>query len=87
MGRACKGMGNDGTFQQAVQELHQNGDWQGIIELYEQGMVDTNILWYQPCFDAINFLRDSLLHFSVKSVTSVGCGTGLLEWLISLSTG
>jgi len=63
------------------------GDWQGIIELYEQGMVDTNILWYQPCFDAINFLRDSLLHFSVKSVTSVGCGTGLLEWLISLSTG
>jgi len=75
------------TFQKAVQELHRNGDWQGIIKLYEQGMVDTNILWYRPCFEAIQFLKDSLSHFCMKGVASVGCGTGLLEWLINMSTG
>ena len=63
------------------------GEWQAIIQLYEQGSVDTRILWYQPSFEAVDFVKENLSFLRVQGVTSIGCGTGLLEWIIQLSTG
>ena len=69
--------------------FHNNhtGDWQGIVQLYENGFTDEKLLWFQPDSNGLNFLRKNLVELGVQGVSSIGCGSGLLEWLMSTSTG
>ena len=69
--------------------FHNNhtGDWQGIVQLYENGFTDEKLLWFQPDSNGLNFLRKNLVELGVQGVSSIGCGSGLLEWLIYSSTG
>ncbi|XP_046449716.1 uncharacterized protein LOC124198094 isoform X1 [Daphnia pulex] len=70
-----------------IRELHENGDWRGIVQLYENGFTDEKILWFQPDSDGLNFLHKNLSELGVQGVSSIGCGSGLFEWLIKSSTG
>lgn len=63
------------------------GDWRGIVHLYDNGFCDEKLLWFQPNTDGMSFLKKNLADLGVKGVSSIGCGTGLLEWLINSSTG
>ncbi|KAI9563188.1 hypothetical protein GHT06_010646 [Daphnia sinensis] len=70
-----------------IKELYQSGDWRGIVQLFENGFCDEKLLWFQPDLDGIDFLEKSLATLGVKGISSIGCGTGLLEWIINSSTG
>lgn len=63
------------------------GNWKGVVQLYDDGFSDEKLLWFQPLSEGIKFLVDNLTNIGVQGVSSIGCGTGLLEWIISLSTG
>ncbi len=63
------------------------GDWRGIVQLYENGFTDEKLLWFQPDSDGLNFLQKNLSELGVQGVSSIGCGSGLFEWLIKSSTG
>lgn len=67
--------------------FNHTGDWQGIVQLYENGFTDEKLLWFQPDSNGLNFLRKNLAELGVQGVSSIGCGSGLLEWLINSSTG
>lgn len=70
-----------------IRELYLSGDWRGIVQLFENGFCDEKLLWFQPDLDGIDFLEKSLATVGVKGISSIGCGTGLLEWIINSSTG
>jgi len=63
------------------------GDWQGIVQLYEHGFTDEKLLWFQPDSEGLHFLHKNLMELGVQGVSSIGCGSGLFEWLIKSSTG
>ncbi|XP_057367166.1 uncharacterized protein LOC130688208 [Daphnia carinata] len=69
-----------------IKELYKIGDWRGIVRLFENGFCDEKLLWFQPDLDGVDFLVKSLTTIGVKGISSIGCGTGLLEWIINSST-
>ena len=67
--------------------LNVSGDWKGVMQLYENGFYDNSILWFKPSLAVLDFLKRHLSILNIKGVTSVGCGTGLFEWLLHSFTG
>ena len=63
------------------------GDWRSVVKLYDKGFNDEKLLWFHPESSGIDFLTKHLSDLGVSGVSSIGCGTGLLEWLIHSSTG
>ncbi|XP_068208636.1 uncharacterized protein [Palaemon carinicauda] len=48
---------------------------------------DPLLLWVRPGHCCLRFLANQVSEAELSSVASVGCGTGLLEWLIQATTG
>jgi hypothetical protein len=57
------------------------------MQLYENGFYDNSILWFKPSLTVLDFLNRHLSSLNIKGVTSIGCGTGLFEWLLHSFTG
>ncbi|KAL1502166.1 hypothetical protein ABEB36_007352 [Hypothenemus hampei] len=64
-------------------------DWKAILSLNE----DSNnfdalkLLWAWPSESNLVFLKYILLSHKMAGITSLGCGCGLLEWIIQTYTG
>ncbi|XP_066979853.1 uncharacterized protein [Macrobrachium rosenbergii] len=48
---------------------------------------DPLLLWVRPGPCCIHFLAHQVREAEISSIASVGCGTGLLEWMIQTKTG
>lgn len=46
-----------------------------------------HILWVQPTEEDLLFIEKIMKDENISLIVSVGCGTGLLEWLIINATG
>ncbi|KAK7028959.1 hypothetical protein SK128_001474 [Halocaridina rubra] len=47
---------------------------------------DPLLLWVKPSLCCLQFLASNVREADVGAVASVGCGTGLLEWLLQATT-
>ncbi|XP_031625484.1 uncharacterized protein LOC116342123, partial [Contarinia nasturtii] len=70
-------------------ELSSANDWHGIIEAGNLFSVEekTKFLWAWPSVASLAWLKRILTENHIGNILSVGCGSGLLEWLISKTTG
>ena len=48
---------------------------------------DERYLWIRPSEDNLQFIKDEALKNGCLQIISIGCGSGLLEWLIHQATG
>ena len=50
------------------------GDWKGVVQLYESHLLSTDriLLWFQPDFQALDFLHRNLYSMGVNGVSSIG---------------
>jgi len=71
----------------AVSAFHKRGDWRAVMDMYEGGFYDNSLLWFRPSLAALDFLRSNFESLQIKGVISIGCGTGLFEWLLHSFTG
>lgn len=63
------------------------GDWKSALEIQGNSTTEYNtVLWIQPAKEDLEFIKDAVTSRGLKSLTSVGCGSGFLEWLIHSAT-
>lgn len=72
-------------------EFHKNNQWKNILN-YKRNCPVKNfdwakLLWAWPDETSLYFIKRNCRKFKLKCVTSIGCGTGLFEYLLQQCTG
>ncbi|KAG7309769.1 hypothetical protein JYU34_004269 [Plutella xylostella] len=75
------------SFINTVVKLHKTKNWRDIIQNYHDHPERNKLLWVYPSEDNLDFLKKSLLDLNCDNILSIGCGSGLLEWIIGEATG
>lgn len=72
-----------------VNDLYRNNRWSDIVELDVRAddTVAHCLLWVWPSVDNLRFIETATKLFNKQSIISIGCGSGLLEWLVHSGTG
>ncbi|XP_075226318.1 uncharacterized protein LOC142327289 isoform X2 [Lycorma delicatula] len=64
------------------------GDWKEVIVVLQNELQwFSHVLWVRPSENNLKFLANSVIQNGLKGIVSIGCGSGLLEWLIQSATG
>ncbi|GBP84383.1 hypothetical protein EVAR_99282_1 [Eumeta japonica] len=84
-GRRVRSM-EDG-FVSEVLALRERGDWRQVVDKYHDHPQRNKLLWVFPSPENFKFLHETMRRLACDKILSVGCGSGLLEWLIMESTG
>lgn len=76
------------SLEEYLVRLSSANDWQSIIEARDLFSAEekSKFLWAWPTIKCLKWLQRHLIDNHIMSILSVGCGSGLLEWLISKST-
>lgn len=79
----------DGELLNKVLEYYREGSWRKILNLNEtsDNKDALKLLWVWPSEQNLKFLKKTIEELNCQGITSIGCGCGLLEWIIKRSTG
>lgn len=77
------------NFQNDVRECVKKKDWRKILLLCQKNglTVTSETLWTFPSEYCLNYLQRLWKSFDITSILSVGCGSGLLEFIMHESIG
>jgi len=53
----------------------------------DDSFYDERYLWVRPSEDNLYFIKEQTVKAGCCQLVSIGCGSGLLEWLIHTATG
>lgn len=77
------------SFENEVCEYVKKKDWRKVLSLSQK--YDTSVtcefLWTFPTPFCLEFLKALWKSFNITNILSVGCGSGLLEFVIKESIG
>lgn len=76
-------------FEDELLKLYHSGDWRSVIDLRDRFTRRelNRTLWAWPTTQSLDNLRKVLVKNRCKRVLSIGCGSGLLEWLLHKASG
>lgn len=83
----------DKTLREEIIALYNKGEADTILSLIstfteeEERPWDSLLLWVRPKPCCLAALAEHVRGANISAVASVGCGTGLLEWLVQAHTG
>lgn len=75
---------SDDNIDSNIITLYKEGKWKEIVDNHNG---ENKLSWVIPSSANIKFIETILLENSLNGIISVGCGTGLLEWIIKESLG
>lgn len=77
------------TLEDCLVTLSNKDNWHGVIEIGKQFNIQerSKFLWAWPTVDCLWWMKTLLNEHNIETILSIGCGSGLLEWLISRSIG
>lgn len=70
--------------------LYEKRNWREILNLKQSQSAEfdwVKLIWVWPEEENLKFIAKYVQQFGLSEVCSVGCGTGLFEWLLSECTG
>lgn len=70
-------------------DLTEKQNWQEILQLnqlYSQNEL-SRFLWAWPTENCLEKLKTYFINHKITKILSIGCGSGLLEWIIQKTTG
>lgn len=71
----------------SIVELYRKGDWRSIVHSYHTNPARNKVLWVFPSEDNFEFIKNILADLNCNQVLSIGCGSGLLEWMLNQAIG
>lgn len=73
------------ALEECLVSLSSVNDWHGVIEAGKHFDVNekSKFSWAWPNIECFEWLKTILERNHTKAILSIGCGSGLLEWLIS----
>ncbi|VVD00123.1 unnamed protein product [Leptidea sinapis] len=69
-----------------VIELYGQRDWRSIVNKYHNHPDRNKLLWVFPAEEDFEFIRLNMEKLGSGEILSIGCGSGLLEWMIHEAT-
>jgi hypothetical protein len=77
------------NFQKEVRECVKKRDWRKVLLLNQKygAEVTSETLWTFPTEYCLNYLKALWKSFNITNILSVGCGSGLLEFVLRESMG
>lgn len=77
------------SFVNDLYDLYKQNEWRKVIKLAERASFEERrrYLFAWPTEQNLKELKSELNKLGVISLASIGCGTGLLEWLMNKLTG
>lgn len=75
------------NFANSVIDLYKEKNWRDIVERFHDHPDRSKLLWVFPTVDNFEFLKKCVEKFGCDRILSIGCGSGLLEWMTSEATG
>ncbi|XP_046967431.1 uncharacterized protein LOC124535300 [Vanessa cardui] len=70
-----------------VTSLYKQGDWKTIVANYRNHPQRNKVLWVYPTEENFEFIANCMVELKCQTILSIGCGSGLLEWMITEATG
>lgn len=70
-----------------ILELYKMNKWREIISRYHNHAERNKLLWVFPSEENLEFIKEVLGEYKCNNVLSIGCGSGLLEWIVTQATG
>ncbi|RVE44316.1 hypothetical protein evm_011040 [Chilo suppressalis] len=67
--------------------LYKEKKWKDIVEKYHDHPQRNKLLWVFPGEVNLRFIEECLHQLGCDKILSIGCGSGLLEWIITQATG
>lgn len=76
-------------LEEQVCKLHSRGQWERIINLETNEGNDEGrrLLWFWPSLNDLDWIKSVIEDYQLKGIASIGCGSGLLEWIIQQYSG
>ncbi|CAH0723991.1 unnamed protein product, partial [Brenthis ino] len=70
-----------------ITNLYKQKDWKSIINTYRDHPDRNKLLWVFPTEENFEFIANCMVELKCDNILSIGCGSGLLEWIITEATG
>lgn len=70
-----------------VLELYKERNWKAIVNNYRDHPDRNKLLWVYPTEENFKFIDKCMTLLKCETILSIGCGSGLLEWMIKEATG
>ncbi|KAJ0177618.1 hypothetical protein K1T71_006491 [Dendrolimus kikuchii] len=77
----------DDNITNDIINLYKEKNWRNIVEKYHDHPERNKLLWVYPGEENFEFIANCLKELKCDRVLSVGCGSGLLEWMVTEATG
>lgn len=71
----------------SITGLYRESNWKEIVHRYHDHPDRNKVLWVYPSEGNLEFIKACVKELLCDRVVSVGCGSGLLEWMIMEATG
>ncbi|XP_068622921.1 uncharacterized protein [Battus philenor] len=77
----------EGNIVNSILDLYKEKNWRTIVSKYHNYPDRSKLLWVFPAEENFEFLSESIVKLGCDRILSIGCGSGLLEWIITEATG
>ncbi|KAM3956309.1 uncharacterized protein ACR2FA_009761 [Aphomia sociella] len=71
----------------SVVDLYKERKWREIVEKCHDHPDRNKLLWVFPSAKNLDFMSECMRELKCDRVLSIGCGSGLLEWILTEATG
>lgn len=77
------------NVEEIILRLHNDCNWKDIVNL--TSVIDSSknnrLFWVLPTLDDLSWITEVIKKNKISGIISIGCGCGLIEWLLQNYSG
>lgn len=78
---------SDNDIDKNILSLYNSQNWEDIVALSSTINGFSRLSWVLPDISDLSWINNTVRKYNVSGIASIGCGCGLLEWLLQKYSG